>query len=142
VNNPHRTSDPAAAQTGASDGLEGPPIRVGRSLSLAKTLQLACVLGLVAFVGFVFVSLLSNRSIDKSFDAVTAVDQPRLEAATDMDSAADEATIAFLESLVTSETVPFADADVEFDPPSASTARWCKTFTTISAGPRPSCFGG
>jgi diguanylate cyclase (GGDEF)-like protein len=70
-------------------------------LTIAGTLKIVCVLVLVAFVGFMFASYLSVHSIDESFGQVVHVDRPILEAATEMDDAADEAMITFLESLVT-----------------------------------------
>ena len=76
--------------------------RKGR-LSIAGTLKLAFALVLVAFVAFMFASYLSVHSIDGSFSQVVEVDRPSLEAATEMDDAADEAMIVFLESLVTDQ---------------------------------------
>jgi diguanylate cyclase (GGDEF)-like protein len=70
-------------------------------LTIAGTLKIVFALVLVAFVGFMFVSYLSIHSIDESFSQVADVDRPSLEAAKEMDNAADEAMITFLESLVT-----------------------------------------
>jgi diguanylate cyclase (GGDEF)-like protein len=85
------------------------------SLTVARTLRLASVLVLLAFVAFMFASYLSVGSIDSSFHEVVSVDQPSLEAAGDMDDAADEATIAFLESLVTDDRISSAGAWLAFD---------------------------
>ncbi|HXK39543.1 MAG TPA: GGDEF domain-containing protein, partial [Candidatus Paceibacterota bacterium] len=63
---------------------------------------------------FTFASYLSVQSIDASFDQVVSIDQPSGEAATDMIAAADDATIAFLESLVSDRSVPSLDAEGEF----------------------------
>ncbi len=69
-------------------------------LTLARTLELTSGLVLLAFVAFVLASYLSVQSIDNSLDDVVSVHQPTNKAAGDMIEAADEATIAFLESLV------------------------------------------
>ncbi|MGH2828084.1 MAG: putative bifunctional diguanylate cyclase/phosphodiesterase [Actinomycetota bacterium] len=82
--------------------------------TIARTLKLACVFVLVGFVAFMFASYLSVQSIDKSFSEVAEVDQPSLEAANEMSGAADEAMIAFLESLVTDQRVSLATAEVAF----------------------------
>jgi diguanylate cyclase (GGDEF)-like protein len=103
----------AVARVGGD--LEDPantPIR--RRLTVARALKLAAGLVLVAFVAFTFASYLSVQSIDASFDQVVSIDQPSGEAATDMIAAADEATIAFLESLVSDKSVPSLDAESEF----------------------------
>lgn len=85
-----------------------------RSFGIARTLKLAGLLVFVAFVAFTFVSYIGVNSIDKSFNAVSEVDQPSLDAAKQMDDAADEAMIAFLESLVTDESVSSAPAEAAF----------------------------
>jgi diguanylate cyclase (GGDEF)-like protein len=87
--------------------------RQGR-LTIAGTLKTVFVLVLIAFVGFMFVSYLSIHSIDESFGQVVDVDRPILEAATEMDDAADEAMITFLESLVTDKGVWSLTVEVEF----------------------------
>ncbi|MGI8521350.1 MAG: hypothetical protein ACR2MC_12260 [Actinomycetota bacterium] len=63
---------------------------------------------------FMFASYLSVQSIDESFDDVVSVDQPSNEAAAEMIQAADETTIAFLESLVTDKIVPSGEAENAF----------------------------
>jgi EAL domain len=68
-------------------------------LTIARTLKLACVLVLFTFVAFMFASYVSVQSIDKSFSQVADVDRPSLEAANEMDGAADEAMIANLAAL-------------------------------------------
>jgi diguanylate cyclase (GGDEF)-like protein len=83
-------------------------------LTVARALKLAAGLVLVAFVAFTFASYLSVQSIDASFDQVVSIDQPSGEAATDMIAAADDATIAFLESLVSDKSVPSLNAESEF----------------------------
>jgi diguanylate cyclase (GGDEF)-like protein len=87
--------------------------RQGR-LTIAGTLKFVFVFVLLAFVGFMFVSYLSVHSIDESFGQVVEVDSPSLEAATEMDDAADEAMITFLESLVTDKEVWSLTVEVEF----------------------------
>ncbi|CAN5703221.1 hypothetical protein BH20ACT21_BH20ACT21_23240 [soil metagenome] len=83
-------------------------------LTLARTLELTSGLVLFAFVAFMLASYLSVQSIDESFDDVVSVDQPSNEAAADMIQAADETTIAFLESLVTDKIVPSGEAENAF----------------------------
>ena len=83
-------------------------------LTLARTLELTTGLVLFAFVAFMLASYLSVQSIDESFDDVVSVDQPSNEAAADMIQAADETTIAFLESLVTDKIVPSGEAENAF----------------------------
>jgi diguanylate cyclase (GGDEF)-like protein len=83
-------------------------------LTIAGTLKLAFALVLVAFVAFMFASYLSVHSIDESFGQVVEVDRPSLEAATEMDDAADEAMISFLESLVTDEVGSSEEAEDGF----------------------------
>jgi diguanylate cyclase (GGDEF)-like protein len=85
------------------------------SLTVARTLKLASVLVLLAFVAFMFASYLSIETIDASFHDVVSIDQPSLDAAGDMDAAADEATIAFLESLVTNDRISSAGAWLAFN---------------------------
>ena len=108
-----------SAATGAvarSAGDPGDPVNTptrGR-LTVARALKLAAGLVLVAFVAFTLASYLSVQSIDASFDHVVSIDQPSGEAATDMIAAADEASIAFLESLVSDKSVPSLDAESEF----------------------------
>ena len=86
-------------------------------LTLARTLELTSGLVLLAFAGFLFVSYLSVQSIDESLDDVVSVDQPSNEAAAKMIQAADETTIAFLESLVTDKIVPSGEAETRSTPP-------------------------
>jgi diguanylate cyclase (GGDEF)-like protein len=87
--------------------------RQGRP-TIAGTLKIVFVLVLVAFVGFMFVSYLGIHSIDESFGQVVEIDRPSLQAATEMDDAADEAMITFLESLVTDKEVWSLTVEVEF----------------------------
>lgn len=84
-------------------------------LTVAKALKLTSGFVLLAFVALVFASFLSVQSIDSSFDEVVSVDQPSGEAATDMIASADEATIAFLESLVSDKRVPSEGAESAFN---------------------------
>jgi diguanylate cyclase (GGDEF)-like protein len=87
--------------------------RQGRS-TIAGTLKIVFVFVLLAFVGFMFVSYLGIHSIDESFGQVVEIDRPSLQAATEMDDAADEAMITFLESLVTDKEVWSLTVEVEF----------------------------
>jgi diguanylate cyclase (GGDEF)-like protein len=84
-------------------------------LTLARTLELTSGLVLLAFVAFVLASYLSVQSIDNSLDDVVSVHQPTNKAAGDMIEAADEATIAFLESLVSDRVVPSGEAENAFN---------------------------
>ena len=109
-----KTIDRGASSPGDdAQGETSIPARKGW-LTIARTLKLACVLVLFAFVAFMFASYLSVQSIDKSFSQVADVDRPSLEAANEMDGAADEAMIAFLESLVTDERVSSLNAEGAF----------------------------
>ena len=81
---------------------------------MARTLKLASGLVLLAFVAFMFASFLSVQSIDASLAEVVSVDQPSGEAASDMTHGADEATIAFLESLVSDTRVASLVAEEQF----------------------------
>ena len=84
-------------------------------LTLARTLELTSGLVLLGFVAFVLASYLSVQSIDDSLDAVVSVDQPINEAAGDMIEAANDATIAFLQSLVSDRIVPSGEAENAFN---------------------------
>jgi len=101
--------------SGDSTPEEAPVVARQGWLTIAGTLKIAFVFVLLAFVGFMFASYLSIHSIDESFSQVAEVDRPSLDAATDMADAADEAMIAFLESLVTDKSVSFVTAEVAFD---------------------------
>ena len=83
-------------------------------LTIARTLKIASSVGLLAFVALILVSFLSLQSIDGSFEKVVSVDQPSQDAATDMITAADAATIAFLQSLVSGERQSSEAADIAF----------------------------
>jgi diguanylate cyclase (GGDEF)-like protein len=93
---------------------DAPTVANQGRLTIAGTLKIVFALVLVAFVGFMFVSYLSVQSIDESFSQVAEVDRPSLEAATEMDDAADEAMIIFLESLVTDETASSESVEAVF----------------------------
>ncbi|MDQ3751313.1 MAG: GGDEF domain-containing protein [Actinomycetota bacterium] len=99
---------------GSSLGNRATDPRSGK-LTLARTLELTSGLVLLAFVAFMFASYLSVQSIDESFDDVVSIDQPSSEAAAEMIQAADETTIAFLESLVTDKIVPSGEAEDAFN---------------------------
>jgi diguanylate cyclase (GGDEF)-like protein len=103
----------AVVQSGGGPGDAASTLKRGRP-TVARALKLAAGLVLVAFVAFTFASYLSVQSIDASFDQVVSIDQPSGEAATDMIAAADDATIAFLESLVSDKNVPSVAAESEF----------------------------
>ena len=92
--------DGGASSSGDAPG-QTPAVARQGWLTIAGTLKIVFALVLLAFVGFMFASYLSVHSIDESFSQVVEVDRPSLEAATEMDDAADEAMINFLESLVT-----------------------------------------
>jgi diguanylate cyclase (GGDEF)-like protein len=113
------TGSPFAATgaTGAHVGgsADGSHDEKRSQLTVAKALRLTSGFVLLAFVAFVFASFLSVQSIDSSFDQVVSVDQPSGEAATDMIASADEATIAFLESLVSDKRVPSETAEDAFN---------------------------
>jgi diguanylate cyclase (GGDEF)-like protein len=101
----------SAVDDGGRDGTG----QEGRGVpSVARTLKLTSGLVLLAFVAFMFVSFLSVQSIDASLGEVVSVDQPSGEAASDMTQSADEATIAFLESLVSDTRVSSRAAEQEF----------------------------
>ena len=102
-----------ASSTGSGARGATPPSASG-SVSIARTLKLAGVVVFVAFVAFMFGSYLIVHSIDSSFKEVADVDQPSLDAAKQMDDAADETMIAFLESLVTDELASSAAAEAAF----------------------------
>ena len=105
-------------------------------LTLARTLELTSGLVLLAFVAFVLASYLSVQSIDNSLDDVVSVHQPTNKAAGDMIEAADEATIAFLESLVSDRVVPSGEAENAF---SASVRKY-ETLVRNSSTEIPSDF--
>jgi diguanylate cyclase (GGDEF)-like protein len=104
-----KDSDRAASSLG-----DAPTVANRGRLTIAGTLKIVFVLVLIAFVGFMFASYLSVQSIDESFSQVAEVDRPSLEAATEMNVAADEAMIGFLESLVTDEAASSEDVEAAF----------------------------
>jgi diguanylate cyclase (GGDEF)-like protein len=91
------------------------PFHPRRPLTLARTLGLTSGLVLFAFVAFMFASFLSVQSIDDSFDDVVSIDQPSSDAAADMIEGADQATIAFLQSLVSDKRVSSVEAEDLFN---------------------------
>ena len=102
------------AGRGASPLGDAPTVVNQGRLTIAGTLKIVFVLVLIAFIGFMFASYLSVQSIDASFSQVAEVDRPSLEAATEMDDAADEAMITFLESLVTDEDASSENIEAAF----------------------------
>jgi len=111
----HKDTDRGVTSPGGDNPVQTPIVARQGWLTITGTLKLALAVVLVVFVGFMFASYLSVHSIDESFSQVVEVDRPSLEAASQIDDAADDAMIIFLESLVIDDEVSSVPAETAFD---------------------------
>jgi diguanylate cyclase (GGDEF)-like protein len=84
-------------------------------LTIARTLKLATILTFLLCAVLLLISFLGVKSVDDGLHEVVTTIRPSLDAARELDAAADEAMIAFLESLVTDTKVSSSSAEAAFE---------------------------